>query len=138
MPVKGILVGVLAIAGSAVFVRSRLLIAEVSGPSMAPTLVPGDRVLTYRTAGRPVFAPGQVVVLRDPDRAASRRPGLWLIKRVVAVGGQAAPAGLPADVVPVGHLVVLGDNGRLSRDSRCFGFVPMTDVVGRAIRKMGS
>lgn len=37
---------------------------------------------------------------------------------------------LQVSQVPEGHLFVLGDNRRLSRDSRSIGFVPIEEVVG--------
>jgi signal peptidase I len=78
------------------------------------------------------------------------------IKRVVAIGGDtvrigadavsvnahAIPiAGAPSPAaarhrverVPKGQVFLLGDNARLSIDSRSFGPVPDTDVVGRVL-----
>jgi signal peptidase I len=37
-----------------------------------------------------------------------------------------------AQLVPVGHLFVLGDNRDNSRDSRFWGYVPIADVLGIA------
>ncbi|MFI5826967.1 nickel-type superoxide dismutase maturation protease [Streptomyces sp. NPDC051578] len=59
-------------------------LAEVSGPSMVPTLLHGDRLLVRY--GAPV-RPGAVVVLRHPfqqdllvvKRAVERRPGGWWV-----------------------------------------------------------
>lgn len=82
---------------------------EVTGDSMRPTLVPGDRLLAVRPA-RP--RAGDLVVLRDP-----RRPDRLLAKRVVSTG----PAGV----------VVAGDNPSASTDSRAFGAVPV--VWGRVV-----
>ncbi|MEV7239747.1 MULTISPECIES: nickel-type superoxide dismutase maturation protease [unclassified Streptomyces] len=85
-------------------------LAEVTGPSMVPTLHHGDRLLLqYGAAVRP----GDVVVLRHPfqqdllvvKRAAERREGGWW---------------------------VLGDNPYAGGDSTDYGVVPDELVLGRA------
>ncbi|MFJ7148483.1 nickel-type superoxide dismutase maturation protease [Streptomyces sp. NPDC100445] len=86
-------------------------LAEVSGPSMVPTLRHGDRLLV-RYGG--AVAPGHVVVLRHPfqqdllvvKRAAERREGGWW---------------------------VLGDNPYAGGDSTDYGVVPEELVLGRAL-----
>jgi nickel-type superoxide dismutase maturation protease len=84
---------------------------EVSGPSMAPSLQPGDRVLVWRTRS---VRPGDIVAASDP-----RRPQRSLLKRVVDVGQEG--------------VFLLGDNLEHSTDSRQFGPVPMASVRGKAI-----
>ncbi len=44
-----------------------------------------------------------------------------------------ANGGLSHWVVPDGHLFVMGDHRQVSVDSRMFGFVPVSSVIGRAI-----
>ncbi|MGW5846724.1 nickel-type superoxide dismutase maturation protease [Streptomyces sp. NPDC055254] len=65
--------------------RGRFEVVEVAGPSMAPTLIDGDRLLVRYGA---VVRPGAVVVLRHPfqqdllvvKRAVERRPrGCWWV-----------------------------------------------------------
>ncbi len=91
---------------------------EVSGSSMSPALLPGDRLVVmappYGTPSWP--EPGDVVAVRDP-RQADR----ILVKRVVAVHHRA------------GTLEVVGDDRQASTDSRVFGPVPRTAIVGRAV-----
>jgi nickel-type superoxide dismutase maturation protease len=84
---------------------------EVSGPSMVPSLQPGDRVLVWRTRS---VRPGDIVAASDP-----RRPERSLLKRVVDVGQEG--------------VFLLGDNLEHSTDSRQFGPVPMASVRGKAI-----
>ncbi|MFJ9642602.1 nickel-type superoxide dismutase maturation protease [Streptomyces sp. NPDC004244] len=63
---------------------SRFEVLEVTGPSMAPTLLHGDRLVVRYGA---VVRPGDVVVLRHPfqqdllvvKRAVERRPGGWWV-----------------------------------------------------------
>ncbi|MFJ4791042.1 nickel-type superoxide dismutase maturation protease [Streptomyces sp. NPDC088794] len=93
--------------------RSRALlpfgVAEVTGPSMVPTLRHGDR-LVVRWGAR--IRPGDVVVLRHPfqqdllvvKRAVERRDGGWW---------------------------VLGDNSYAGGDSTDYGAVPEDLVLGR-------
>ena len=85
----------------------------VAGESMAPALVPGDRLLVVRGLR---YRPGELVALADP-----RRPARTLVKRVGAAvdGGRA--------------YVVLGDRPEASTDSRTFGPVPRAAVHGRAV-----
>ncbi|MGW7368582.1 nickel-type superoxide dismutase maturation protease [Streptomyces sp. NPDC054841] len=84
-------------------------IAEVTGPSMYPTLAHGDRLLVQYGA---VLRAGDVAVMRHPlqqnllivKRLAERRDGGWW---------------------------VLGDNPYAEGDSRVFGTVPGELVLGR-------
>ena len=92
----------------------KLGLAEVYNPSMLPTLRPGDRLLLGYGAR---VRPGDVLVLRHPfqhdllivKRAAERREGGWW---------------------------VLGDNPRVTNDSREFGVVPDELVVARALLRL--
>lgn len=85
---------------------------------MSPTLMPGDRLLVVA----PLFGadrwpePGQIVAVRDPGRAER-----LLVKRVAAVDRLA------------GTVEVAGDHRRASTDSRSFGPLPRSSVVGRAV-----
>ncbi|MDX3577601.1 MULTISPECIES: nickel-type superoxide dismutase maturation protease [unclassified Streptomyces] len=84
-------------------------LAEVTGPSMVPTLHHGDQLVVHYGAR---VRPGDVVVLRHPfqqdllvvKRAAERREGGWW---------------------------VLGDNAFAGGDSTDYGTVPDELVLGR-------
>jgi nickel-type superoxide dismutase maturation protease len=88
--------------------RSRIV---VRGWSMAPTLLPGDVVLTRPAGWRRRVQVGQVVVLRDPAAADH-----LVIKRL---------HGLRDDQV-----YVLGDDPDHSTDGRCWGWLPAEVVLG--------
>jgi len=105
------LVAALALVSGAVVVRPRRVVVE--GWSMEPTLTPGDRLLVLRS--RSVHA-GDVVAVRDP-----REPGRVLVKRVSAVLEDG--------------VVLRGDNPEASTDSRSFGPVPSSSVLGRVVRR---
>ncbi|NUT53328.1 MAG: S26 family signal peptidase [Saccharothrix sp.] len=134
----------------------RLVAVTVRGVSMEPTYRDGDRVLVRR---RCVPRVGQVVVVERPMHrgewpappvaghvggvAASRVE--WLIKRVVAVPGDPVPrdvvpalADVPEDRVPVGRLVLLGDNRGASFDSAEVGYFPTDRVLGTVRRRLSS
>jgi mitochondrial inner membrane protease subunit 1 len=88
---------------------------------MEPAYHRGDRLLVSRIAyARAAPRVGDVVVLRDPENQRRR-----LIKRVAL-----PPASIVSD-----HVYVLGDNAGESRDSRHFGPVPRSLIVGKAWRK---
>ncbi|MFC0865489.1 S26 family signal peptidase [Sphaerimonospora cavernae] len=142
-----VLLGVVFVAAVAgLVVRRCLLIVEVEGASMKPTLHDGDRLLVIRLGG--LARRGQVVVL---DRERPGRPGRrsgeprtgepppapLIVKRVAGVAGDrisaelAGRANLPVgDRVPAGHVVILGDNAAASLDSRSMGYVPAERVAG--------
>lgn len=105
------LAAVAVVGAAAAALRPRRVV--VRGASMLPTLAPGDRLVVVR-AGR--LRPGQLVALRDP-----RRPDRLLVKRVAEVSA--------------GAVVVRGDNPDASTDSRSFGPVRLTDVVGVAVHR---
>ncbi|MFE3324767.1 nickel-type superoxide dismutase maturation protease [Streptomyces sp. NPDC059176] len=85
-------------------------IAEVTGPSMYPTLAHGDRLLVHYSA---VIRPGDVAVMRHP-----LQQNLLIVKRLVERRD--------------GGWWVLGDNPYSEGDSRVFGVVPEGLVLGRA------
>ncbi len=150
MTAVAVLVGAAALVGCAALVvaRRRLVAVSVFGPSMAPAYRDGDRVLVWRTrAGR--LRRGQVVVVERPEpdghwRSDARsRPSRWMIKRVAALPGDPVPrqavpmlAGRPEDAVPPAMLVLLGDNGSASYDSRQVGYFPADRLLGVAVRKL--
>jgi signal peptidase I len=136
-----------ALAGL-LWLRRSLLVVSVTGPSMLPAFRPGDRVLVRRQRpGR--LRPGTVIVFEEPSDPAGGGPAAgrrgrpsWVIKRLAAIPGDAVPSAiLPAvqgtPVVPPGMILVLGD-GTVSRDSRHWGFVPASRVLGVVLRGLSS
>lgn len=84
-------------------------VAEVHGPSMVPTLQPGDRLLLQYGAR---VRPGAVIVLRHPFQQ-----DLLVVKRAVELRQ--------------GGWWVLGDNPYAGGDSTDYGAVPEELVLGR-------
>ena len=104
----------LAAAGVLLLARRSRRFA-VEGRSMAPTLEPGDwLVVTPLPRWGGGLRRGWLVVARRPDR-----PEVEVVKRVAAVGED-------------GAVTLLGDNPAASTDSRQFGAVPASAVVGVA------
>jgi hypothetical protein len=87
---------------------------EVEGLSMAPTLLPGERLLVEARTFRGRLPRTDELVLAADPRAAERE----LVKRVGSV----------AD----GHVELLGD-GSPSTDSRAFGSLPVEQVRWRVV-----
>ncbi|MFB6563644.1 MULTISPECIES: nickel-type superoxide dismutase maturation protease [unclassified Streptomyces] len=93
--------------------RRRFEVVEVTGPSMVPTLLNGDRLVVRYGA---VVRPGDVVVLRHP-----LQQDLLLVKRAV-------------ERRPGGSWWVLGDNPyNETGDSTVFGPVPAELVLATAV-----
>jgi len=124
---------------------------QVYGQSMEPNLHAGQRLIVEKISYR-LHPPrrGDIVVLRLPEQQ-----GNFLIKRVVGLPGETVeihdqqvfidghPLGesylgqpirysMPSHRVPEDSVFVLGDNRGFSNDSRSFGPVPLSNVIGRA------
>jgi signal peptidase I len=123
---------------------------------MAPTLQHDEWLLIDKISShwRP-FERGEIVTARDPQTSG------WIIKRIVAVGGDSVAlddghlivGGRRVDepyadqsrmdgryygpvLVPTGHVFLLGDNRDESADSRTFGPLPVGDITGRLIGRL--
>ena len=127
----------------------------VVGEAMAPTLVAGEHVLLHVSAydGR-LPEPGDVVYFQYPtnrdmsfvQRCIATEGQIVTIENgVVYVDGirfdepegvQPVPENFGPEVVPDGHFFVLGDNRRVSADSRSFGPVPRDHLLGKAVQKL--
>jgi signal peptidase I len=124
---------------------------RVDGPSMQPTLHNGEYVIVNRLAykwAKPRL--GEVIIFRFP-----RNPRQEYIKRVIGVPGDEvyitnkqvfvngqlldepyiadAPQYFGTWRVPQNSLFVLGDNRNDSSDSHDWEFVPMQNVIGKAL-----
>lgn len=138
--------------GLAFLLRATVLEAFIiPTSSMAPTLIPGDRILANKLgiSTRRIHR-GDVIVFRNPE---NRRQ--TFVKRVVGLSGDTVEVTqrellingellhrIPDDAtsnplpkvstqtVPTGSYFVLGDNRQLSHDSRAFGFLSHGEITG--------
>lgn len=135
----------------------------VPSATMLPTLQVGDRILVVKTQflTGPIKR-GEIIVFRRPRRYTCGGGGAGdLVKRVVALPGeviwssdrrlfvdgsvlrehgwydarfgQVGPVSIPRTKVPAGEYYVMGDNRLDSCDSRSFGAVPKSLVVGHVV-----
>lgn len=141
----------------AVLVGLRSWVVEplsVPSDSMAPTLLPGDHVVVEKVSSPGSWKRGDLLAFTAPG-------GTLMVKRLVGVAGDrvalrdgvlvvngrrpAEPYVDQRDVdgvyygpvrVPPGRLLLLGDSRGDSVDSRRFGPVPTTAVLGRVLARV--
>jgi signal peptidase I len=136
---------------------------QVQQHSMERTFVEGDYVLVDRLTGRwSPYTRGQVVVFQPPQ-TWTNQPDPYIKRvigvggdTVEARAGQVFVNGVALDepylfrnagglaepteagdqtrwVVPQGDLFVMGDHRQVSSDSRVFGPIPVSSVIGRGV-----
>ncbi|MFJ5719222.1 S26 family signal peptidase [Streptomyces sp. NPDC093149] len=141
-PVLLALAGLLVLAAALFLARGRLVAVTVRGYSMAPTLMPGDRILMLRGGRRVATGRVAVVVAPHPEHGwncpTSTAPDSWYVKRIVAVAGEPVPhwAGrCPGTHVPPGMLVLLGERPG-SMDSKQLGYCPEDKLIGTVLLRL--
>lgn len=135
----GPVAGVVLLAGIVGLIARLATRVRVMGPSMAPTLCDGDRVLVNRLA----------YLCRRPAQRDVVLARMWgsggdlAIKRVGGLPGQAVPArggsgagtdqdaATAAGVLGRDEYALLGDNAAASTDSRDLGPVRRAHIVGQ-------
>lgn len=124
---------------------------RVENISMKPTLQPGEFILVNKLAYRlGDLGHGDIIVFHYPQNPAED-----YIKRIIGLSGDlirvengsvyvngqaleesyiAAPPGYSGEwKVPENSVFVLGDNRNQSSDSHSWGFVPVENIIGRAL-----
>jgi signal peptidase I len=126
------MLGVLAFA---LYFYANFTTVVVSGESMQPTFFTGNRLLVSK-------AYWLVGPLKDKDIVVIQTGDSYIIKRVYRMGGEKVDLfNVPTNwslkqgeyTVPEGMIYVLGDNRAMSEDSRVFGPVELSKVVGKVV-----
>jgi len=135
---------------------------QVKGSSMQRTFADSDYVLVDRLTPRwSPYVRGQVIVFHPPDSVTDRAEPFikrvigvggdavevkdgqvfvngvaldepYLFRDAAGVTEPTDAGGQTSWVVPDGDLFVMGDHRQASEDSRVFGPIPITSVIGRA------
>jgi signal peptidase I len=132
----------------------------VPSPSMVPTLEVGDRILVQKLFFSPAdLHTGDIIVFHGPAADAICGPAEDdLVKRVIGLPGETVSSvgetvyvnhkplrepwlpkneqlGKPITTqkVPPGEFFVMGDNRPVSCDSRYWGDVPASSIIGRVV-----
>jgi signal peptidase I len=128
----------------------------VRSDSMEPTLSPGDRILVSKNVSH--ITVGEIVVMKHPPGDTQKPLQENLVKRIIGLPGQViydqgntifingrplVEPWLPAkdplgesfspQTIPYGDYFVLGDNRKQSYDSRQFGFIEKSLIIGRVV-----
>jgi signal peptidase I len=145
--------------GVAVAVRTWVLQTfYIPSGSMEPTLDIGDRILVDKLSYHlHAVHRGDIVVFRRPPGVVGEGGIKDLVKRVIGLPGETIASadghvlidghvlsepwlppgtvttGIRPQRIPPGEYFVMGDNRTDSLDSRVFGPIPRSSIIGRAI-----
>jgi signal peptidase I len=133
----------------------------IPSASMEPTLMIGDRIIVNKlSVDFGTIHTGDIVVFKAPPAENCGTPVTDLVKRVIGVPGDTLtskgntiyidgkalketwshyePLGKPIGHVYVkpGHYFVMGDNYPDSCDSRYWGTVPRSDIIGKVFLRI--
>lgn len=120
------LIALLVFAVVAALFHLNFTMSMVKGRSMEPTLHDGQVVIVGKQI--PFYSPNS---LKRGDIIIFHQDGETLVKRISLVPGDPLPNGT---TLPKGFFYVLGDNPPMSEDSRSFGPIAATQIVGRLLK----
>lgn len=102
------------------------------GPSMEPTIVSNDIVLTEHVSVMlKKIKKDDIIISKSPSN-----PKQYICKRVLALPGEKIRKGFVVQTVPLGHVWLEGDNKSNSTDSRDYGPVPVGLIRSRAVCRL--
>lgn len=157
--VMGLVVVRLVVGYIPVWMNAALEQCIVPSESMQPTLMVNDRIFVSKQAD---YTPqlGDIVTFEAPVRAIATldaKPNTLFVKRIIGLPGNTvqvkdgrvwinqhpltesyikAPANYEwgPETVPAHTYFVLGDNRNFSGDSHVWGFLPQSDILGKAYK----
>jgi signal peptidase I len=131
----------------------------IPSSSMEPTLQIGDRILVDKLAfDFGSVKTGEIIVFHAPSDMQGEPPGTVIVKRVIGLPGQVISSNVSGQIFINGHLLkepwlpantapgrqieppvkipsneyfVMGDNRADSEDSRYFGPIPASLIIGK-------